>query len=179
MSGKVLLQVGLEKPEHFDLKLRIPGWSRSTRILVNGKEVRGVEAGSYLSLERPWRNGDSVEIDFDMSLHFWAGEREEEGKTSVYRGPILLAFDPAYNKVDIGTVPEMDARHMSLEFVRTELPIQPLELLRFKAIDGTEVTLCDFPTAGAYGNHYRTWLPIRNVEPLPFDPSRPVWDYRP
>jgi len=179
VNGKVQLQVGLGKPETFDLKLRIPGWSRATRVLLNGKEVSGVKAGSYLSLARPWKSGDSVEIDFDMALHFWAGEREEDGKTSVYRGPILLAFDPTYNEFDAGALPEMDARRMSFEFVRTELPIQPLELLRVKAIDGTEVTLCDFPSAGAYGNLYRTWLPIRNVKPLPFDPSRPVWNYRP
>ena len=37
-------------------------------------------AGSYLNLERQWQKGDSVEMVFDMSFHYWAGEREDYGR---------------------------------------------------------------------------------------------------
>jgi len=179
VDGKVALQIDLPKPERFGLKLRIPSWSRSTRVLLNGHEVPDVPAGSYLNLERQWQKGDSVEMLFDMSFHYWAGEREADGKTSIYRGPILLAFDPSYNTMDSSAVPELDSHNLSFEFVKTSLPIKPLELLKVKAVNGTEVTLCDFPTAGAYGNYYRTWLPIIHVAPMGFNRSRPIWDNRP
>ena len=179
VDGKVALQIDLPKPERFGLKLRIPSWSRSTRVLLNGHEVPDVPAGSYLNLERQWQKGDSVEMLFDMSFHYWAGEREADGKTSIYRGPILLAFDPSYNTMDPSAVPELDSHNLSFEFVKTSLPIKPLELLKVKAVNGMEVILCDFPTAGAYGNYYRTWLPIINVGPMGFNPSRPIWDNRP
>jgi DUF1680 family protein len=178
-DGKVTLQIDLPKPERFGLKLRIPSWSRSTRVLLNGQEVPDVVAGSYLELKRQWRKGDSLDLVFDMSFHFWAGEREDYDKTSVYRGPILLAFDPSYNTMGTSAVPELDSRKLSFEFVETSLPIKPVELLKMRAVDGTEVTLCDFATAGAYGNDYRTWLPILNVDPMGFNPSRPIWDNRP
>lgn len=107
------------------------------------------------------------------------GEREDELKASIYRGPVLLAFDPAYNTIEPAAIPELDSRHLSFEAVQTSLPIQPLELLKVRAVNGTEVTLCDYPTAGAYGNRFQTWLPILNLRPLSFDPARPVWNNRP
>jgi hypothetical protein len=33
-------------------------------------------------------------------------------------------------------------------------------LLKVKAADGRPVYLCDFATAGAYGTHYRSWIPV-------------------
>jgi DUF1680 family protein len=179
VDGKVTLQVNLPKPEKFGLKLRIPSWSRSTSVWLNGQPVPEARAGSYLNLERQWQKGDTVEMVFDMSFHYWAGEREDELQASIYRGPILLAFDPAYNTIDPAAIPELDSRHLSFEAVETSLPIQPLQLLKVKAVNGTELTLCDYPTAGAYGNRFRTWLPILNLRPLSFDPARPVWNNRP
>jgi len=179
LNGKIALQLGLAKPERFELKLRIPSWSSSTRTIVAGKEVSGVKPGSYLSLAREWKDGDSIVLDLDMSFHYWGGERECYGKTSIYRGPILLAFDPTYNSMDPAAVPELDARDLKFQFEKTRLSIQPVELIKIKAINGEEVTLCDFATAGAYGNYYRTWLPVRNIAPVPFDPGKPVWNNRP
>jgi hypothetical protein len=179
VDGKVTLHVDLPRPERFELQLRIPSWSRSTRLRLNGQPLPDPPAGSYLSLERQWQKGDCVEVVFDMTFHYWAGEREDYLKASIYRGPILLAFDPTYNSMETSTIPEMDARRLKFELAKTSLPIKPLELIRVKAVNGADVTLCDFATAGAYGNHYRTWLPIINLEPLSFAPARPVWNNRP
>ena len=52
-----------------------------------------VKPGEYLVLDRTWKRGDTVDIQFDFVLRFWRGEREYEGKTSIYRGPLLLAYD--------------------------------------------------------------------------------------
>ena len=93
-SGKIQLTVTPDAAEPFSLKLRIPYWSRKARVTVNGQAVEGVHAGSYLALNRTWKQGDLIEIDLDMSPHYWAGEREYAGKASIYRGPILLAYNP-------------------------------------------------------------------------------------
>ena len=113
-----------------------------------------------------------------MSPHFWAGEREAFGKTSLYVGPILLAFDPAYNTMDPGGIPEMEGRQLKLEPTATNKSIQPWLLRRVQARNGQWIILCEFATAGAYGNEYVSWLPIRNVPAVIFDRQRPVWTGR-
>jgi len=95
-NGKIQISVMPETPKEFPLKLRIPYWSENTNIRVNGKTVDNVKAGTYLTLERKWSQDSCVEIDLDMSLHFWVGQRECEGRTSIYKGPILLAYNPLF-----------------------------------------------------------------------------------
>ncbi len=178
-SGSIRIGVGLARPEKFELKLRVPSWSASTRIAVNGETVSGVKPGTYQAITRDWKNGDTITLDFDMSLHFWAGEREYDGKTSIYRGPILLTFDPVYNTMDPDAIPELDAATLKPEPASTNRKYQPWVLLKVKSVDGKEITLCDFATAGAYGNHYKTWLSVRNIKPVAFEPTKPVWNNRP
>lgn len=102
--GSVTLEVCPDKPIDFALKLRIPHWSKTNKVAVNGDPISGVKPGEYLELKRKWQQGDKVNIELDMSLHYWAGEKEYDGKTSIYRGPILLAYNsklvPAKIKYD-------------------------------------------------------------------------------
>jgi hypothetical protein len=81
--------------------------------------------------------------------------------------------------MDPEDVPELDARNLNPRFEKTDRVFQPWLLVKVKATNGQDVTLCDYATAGAYGNHYRTWLPIKHVAPLAFDPLQPVWNNRP
>ena len=92
-DGRITLEVSPERPLRFPLKLRVPHWSAVTRVWVNGEPVPEVKAGTYLAVDRLWNAGDKVELDLDLSLHYWMGERECAGKASVYRGPILLTFE--------------------------------------------------------------------------------------
>ena len=94
-DGRILLSVSPEQETRFPLKLRIPHWSARTGVRVNGQPVTDVKPGAYLILDRVWKRGDSVQIDLDMSLHYWTGQRECQGKTSIYRGPLLLVYELA------------------------------------------------------------------------------------
>ena len=146
---------------------------------LNGSPVPEVKTGSYLSLVRDWKNGDTFSINLDMSFHYWVGARESLGKTSIYRGPILLAYDPAFDAYENNTLPEFNARNLGFKFVTSNRPIQPWMLIRVKGINGAEVTLCDFVSGGAYGNPYKTWLKIANVEAVRFSKEKPIWTNRP
>ena len=200
ISGRMHIRIAPSKPEEFALKLRIPYWSRKSTARLNGKPLPGVEPGRYLQITRKWRKGDTILLDLDTSLHFWAGERECDGLTSVYRGPILLTFDHRYNlhlppagekkmrqydewkpQIDYGlNVPSLDAAHMSGRVVEWEDWIPPALLLEFQATNGSTVRLCDFGSAGEVGTPYMSWLPIVNApQTAPFSRENPLRSARP
>jgi DUF1680 family protein len=91
--GRVELAVEPARPAEFTLRLRVPHWSAKTKVTVNGADAPGAVAATYLALRREWKSGDRVTIDFDMTPHVWAGEQESAGHASIYRGPLLLAYE--------------------------------------------------------------------------------------
>src|SRR5262249_30078699 len=69
--------------------LRIPEWSESAAIRVNGSEVAGSAPGTFASVEREWKSGDQVEIIFKNALVAASGAYES---VSVQQGPLLFAL---------------------------------------------------------------------------------------
>lgn len=175
MGGDLSIQIGLDKPSKFKLHLRVPGWSEHTAIAVNGEPVREVKPGTYCALDREWQPGDAITLTFDMSLHFWVGERDVDGKISMYRGPILLAYDQRCNTMDPDDVPSLNVGNLDYEFVRWEKWPKPWMLLRFKSSDGRNLFLCDFASAGGVGTQYRSWLPFRGITKREFFHPKPLF----
>lgn len=89
----ISMQIAPERNLRFPLRVRIPHWSAKSAVAVNGEPIAAIKPGSYVTLEREWRRGDSVTISLDMSLHYWKGEQECAGKSSIYRGPLLLVSE--------------------------------------------------------------------------------------
>ena len=179
-EGHIHLTVTLETPERFNLQARIPGWSRQTSVTVNGQPQANVHPGTYLPLDRVWQSGDVVEITLAMSPWFWVGEREAKGKTSIYHGPLLLAYDPRFDRYDPAHLPTLDVTHppkMGVGKISGAAPIageqSPLTAT-FATTDGSTLTLCDFAHAGASGNPYVSWLPCASLVPAPFSRENPL-----
>jgi uncharacterized protein len=155
LDGKVSITLALDKKEAFKFNLRIPGWSVNTRVKVNGKSLENITPGNYLVISREWNSGDIIEINFDMSVHFWIGEDKCKGRTSVYYGPVLLAMD-TISSVASGYNLEASAVK---QIVFKENP-------RFwfyglvNTVDGRQTALVDFASAGDRGEAYTTWLTV-------------------
>jgi len=183
-ESHITVRVKPSKTAEFALKLRIPYWSKETSLKLNGKPVPDIEPGRYATIDRTWGPDDRIDLDLDLSLHFWVGERECEGLTSVYRGPILLAYDHRYNLEHARTrkrqvrdpahwdptdcmmrVPPLDARTMKPRRVPWNDWLAPLLLLEFETANGRTVRLCDFGSAGEAGTPYLSWLPIEHGPP--------------
>jgi DUF1680 family protein len=178
VQGQVAIQLGLEQDANFTLHLRIPNWSHDTKVTVNGSPVEQVNAGRYLALARNWQDGDRVEIELDMSVHFWFGEQECAGKASLYSGPLLLAYDQRYNSMDPAGIPCIDPRHLTYTEIDWDQPLPPWRLLRFQTQDGSPLLLCDFANAGMTGTEYRSWLPVTESFPRASSRVAPVWTAR-
>ena len=106
LSDRVLVRVDPHAASLFTLSLRIPSWSERTVVKVNGKKVRSVEPGAYLSLERIWKPGDRVELAFDMRCRLLdaprGSNRAGDSFQALVWGPIVLArdenIDPDYDE---------------------------------------------------------------------------------
>lgn len=197
LDGAVTLRVQPSRPAPFALKLRIPHWSAETQVTLNGAPVPGVRSGRYLTIDREWRAGDTLSLVFDMGLRVWPGERTCEGMASIYRGPLLLAYDHRYNLDLAGEepvirdvehwdpvtcmldVPPLDTETLSARPARWDDWLPPLLLLACEAEDGRTVHLCDFASAGAVGTPYRSWLPVHHLPETPgFTRANPLRAYR-
>lgn len=80
-SGKVIYTIS-GKSRRFNLILRKPSWATSASIRVNGRQVK--------SLNRLWKTGDKVEVDYGMSLHEEA-TKDDPSRFAVMYGPVVLS----------------------------------------------------------------------------------------
>jgi uncharacterized protein len=96
------LALNLARPESFALYVRIPAWAGAkTSVSVNGHRAESaIEPGKFLALQRSWKDGDRVEIEFEMPLRLEAIDNENPNNVALLHGPIaLFAVDNASAKL--------------------------------------------------------------------------------
>ena len=88
------LTLTCEKPVEASLKIRHPYWAVSgIEIAVNGeKQAVSSRPGSYATVSRQWKTGDTVEIKMPMSLRT-EGFRDNPRKVAVLYGPLVLCAE--------------------------------------------------------------------------------------
>ena len=176
-SGRVRIKVDPDRPGRFTLRLRIPHWSNHTGIQVDDEPARSVNPGTYLDLTRDWKPGNVVTLELDMAVHLWAGERECAGRASLYRGPILLAYDRRFNPDMPDDPPPFDASHTEPSLCEQRGPQPPFVLVKL-GTTSRPLFLCDFASAGVDGSSYRSWLRALHATPIEFTRDHP-WRSRP
>jgi DUF1680 family protein len=95
-EGRVEIAVAPAEPAEFTLFLRIPGWTDTAKVAVNGKAVAGAAAGQYLPIRRRWSAGDMVTLQFNMApqvLEANAEVVENNGRVAVQRGPLVYCME--------------------------------------------------------------------------------------
>jgi DUF1680 family protein len=95
-DGVVEVAIAPATAADFALFLRIPGWSNSAQVAVNGKAVSGVQPGAYLPIHRSWSPGDTVRLQFDMSPQLLQANvrvAEDNGRVALQRGPLVYCLE--------------------------------------------------------------------------------------
>jgi DUF1680 family protein len=85
----VKLTVKPEKPARFPLVLRIPAWADKAAVRVNGSPVSGVRSGAFHRIERDWKNGDAVDIDFSAAVRV---SRWYNDSIAMESGPLVFSL---------------------------------------------------------------------------------------
>ena len=97
-SAATQLKFTCEQPVKLALKIRWPAWAQpAIAVRVNGKKQKiSGRPGSYVTLDREWRDGDRVDIQLPMKLH----TEPLPGTTNIdalLYGPIVVAGELGTN----------------------------------------------------------------------------------
>jgi len=94
------VRITVKSDGKFTLALRIPGWVHGVTAVCNGQPVEGSAAGKYLKIDRKWKSGDVVKLQFPMKVRLVYGEKkipDQAGKVAVFRGPMVYCFEGVDN----------------------------------------------------------------------------------
>jgi hypothetical protein len=91
-ANQTQLALNLTKPETFTFYVRIPAWAGAkTNVSVNGRRAENaIEPGKFLALQRSWKDGDHIDIQFEMPLRLEAIDKEDPHNVALLHGPVAL-----------------------------------------------------------------------------------------
>lgn len=169
-SGDVAMDIEIDRPEVLEIRIRIPAWSRNTKLFVNGTAVDNVHCGEYAVINRNWVSGDKILLQLDMR-----GRVIETGismhSMAIMRGPIVLARDARFEGAGIEAVfkPVSDSAgyiklveaqnntgdHIYMVYKAEFIPESYTE----NAKGPVSITLCDYASAGngKENSFYKVW----------------------
>jgi DUF1680 family protein len=85
------LTITAEQPLTMAINIRYPYWATSgIELKVNGdKQNISTGPGSFVTLERAWKTGDTIELSMPFSLRF-ESFNDDENKAAVMYGPLVM-----------------------------------------------------------------------------------------
>jgi DUF1680 family protein len=113
-NGRVNLRCETSAPVPFALHLRKPGWCTKADVKLNGvPSAAKPDDSGFWTLDREWRNGDSVELVLSMPLQVMVAHPNIascRGKVALQRGPLVYGFEELDNggnpRITLGVDPK-------------------------------------------------------------------------
>jgi hypothetical protein len=172
--GKVAIQVDPPWPAEFTLHLRLPSWGAPADLWVNGQPLPVLSArpladaasgydprqAQFISVQRLWSPGDTVELRFAMPIETRRAHprlKGHQGKAALTRGPLVYCLESIDN-------PVIDIFHACLEPASLHVEHVPhllggVMLLRGQTLDGQPVTAIPYHLWGNRGESQMTvWV---------------------
>lgn len=175
VTGRIKVYIDIEKPESFELKLRIPAWSKRTGLTVNG-ELAEINDG-YVVLNRVWAAGDVMELLLDMrteclrpipyghqvlmnhvvwGANYMIPTYDEEdpiakNHMALRRGPITLAQENrlGYSVDEPVEIAVGEDGYVDVAFPEAEIaPYENILELEVPLADGRKMHVTDYASAG-------------------------------
>jgi DUF1680 family protein len=97
-DGKIKFTVGVEAPQDFAIRVRIPGWAPSADFQVNGEKFSPHVVNGYAEIRRSWSNGDTIDLTLPMDIQRIEANPQvlyDHGKTALRRGPLFYCLEQA------------------------------------------------------------------------------------
>ncbi|MFO7637507.1 MAG: glycoside hydrolase family 127 protein, partial [Clostridia bacterium] len=106
-DGTVEFSFCSKGPISLDLALRIPGWCRNFKLLMNNVPLDILPVKGYVHLPGEYKDGDIIQLVLDMPVEkimSHPAARQNTGKIALKRGPIIYCAEAEDNGFDLFTV---------------------------------------------------------------------------
>ncbi len=165
VEGNVKITLSLPEERRFAVLFRIPSWSRETVVSVNGSSHKTNAKGIYYTVLRNWKNGDTVELSFDMRTEIvYASSldpsvnEESVCHLSLRRGPIVLARDSRTGEDVTEAVTVTDDNGFAVVSPCGDVAFAHEQAYKVKTADG-DITVVDYASCGQeWGKPMTVWI---------------------
>ena len=185
-SGDVKIRISTENPVKFTLSLRVPAWSKRTKLAVSGDPCEVFE--DYTAICREFCDGDLIELSLDMSTEIirpipygeqtlineviWGENRMiathdvedplAKRHVALRRGPVILAEDERLGYSTDTPIRVVSDACGCADVWLTEISEYPAILAAEVALEsGDSIVLTDYASAGKdwnNGKRIAAWL---------------------
>ena len=90
-DGKYTVTMNMKQPVKAVVALRVPSWTKDACISVNDEGGYEGHAGTYLTLEREWNDGDVIHVDYAEEVTVTEGYHQS---ALIRLGAKVMAFVP-------------------------------------------------------------------------------------
>jgi DUF1680 family protein len=142
------ITVSSSSPSAFPIYVRIPAWAGpKTSIAINGERANSSPApGQFARLDRTWRTGDRIEIEFDMPTVLEPVDPQHPNLVAVVHGPLALFA--------VGKVPEKIGKQELLSAAQSSQGSTDWQ------VRAGEESLALKPFSAIQDEHYRLYLNV-------------------
>ena len=144
------IAVETDRPAAFPVYVRIPAWAGpKTRIAINGtRSDQNLEPGRFAKLHRTWKNGDRIEVEFDMPTRLEAVDPQHPDLVAAVHGPLALFA--------VGEIPPTVSRQDLMQVAQAASGSPDWELK-------TNPGMLTFrPFTAIHDQHYRLYLKVQS-----------------
>jgi hypothetical protein len=83
------LRISTDRPVHFPLLLRIPGWAEGATVQLEQGERQEARAGTFYRMEREWSGRQDVALHLPMAIRTQA---RYHNSVAIERGPLVYTL---------------------------------------------------------------------------------------
>jgi uncharacterized protein len=103
-NSNVEFTLSAKEKSAFTLKLLAPAWADKADIYINDeKQDIKIKPGSYISLNREWKNKDKIRLVFHYDFYV-KPMPDDKNVVAIFYGPMMLAFESASELILKGEV---------------------------------------------------------------------------
>ncbi len=122
-EGCIKLNVNSLIEKEVTIALRIPEWSDTYKLCINGEMLDAVKEDGYVRIQKIFKE-DEIILDLDMSIEKWIANtavREDICKIAISRGPIVYCIEEIDNGENLHMLSLDDKTEFEYEYRKNEL----------------------------------------------------------